>query len=113
MDLLEISSFEKPPADYLNRSLNDFGIDLLYSLNASAVENLSSPRGIPPVSECQLHAQECKHLPYFVDRLFVGQPTIDSNTVAAIDEYCAADNQALFKFFIPQVDANLFIEKLT
>jgi hypothetical protein len=77
MGMLEVSSFERPTADYLNRSLNDFAIDLLYYLNASAVGNLSSSGEMAPMSEFQRDSQEWKHYLSVVDRIFVGEPTIN------------------------------------
>ena len=76
MGMLGGSSSEKPIADYLNRILNDFSIDLLYYLNASAVGNLFSSGEIAPRSEFQRDSQEWKHHLSVVDRIFVGEPTI-------------------------------------
>jgi hypothetical protein len=70
------SSSEKLIADYLNRALNDFLIDLLYYLNASAVGNLSLSGEMVPMSEFQRNSQEWKHHLSVVDRIFVGEPTI-------------------------------------
>jgi hypothetical protein len=108
MSVLGGGSFEGPTVDYLNRSLNDFVIDLLYYLNASAVRNLSSPGEMAPKSEYQRDSREWKRLLSLVDRFFVGQLTINSDTTATIDEFCAAKNQALFKCFIPDADTSLF-----
>jgi len=70
------SSSEKPIAGYLNRTLNDFSIDLLYYINASAVGNLFSSGEIAPMSEFQRDSQEWKHHLSVVDRIFVGDPNI-------------------------------------
>jgi hypothetical protein len=64
-----------------------------------------------PMSKCQRDSQEWKRLLSLVDRFFVGQPTIDSDTVVAIDKYCAAKNQTLFKYFMPDADTSLFLLK--
>jgi hypothetical protein len=111
MNALGIGSFDMPNADYLNRSLNDFGIDLLYYLNASQVGSLSSPGEMTRISESQCDSQDRKRLLSLVDRFFVGQPTINSDTVAAIDAYFAAENKALFKSFMLQADTSLFLLK--
>jgi hypothetical protein len=61
MGMLGDGSSEKPLTDYLNRSLNDFSIDLLCYLNAGAVGNLSSSGEMAPMSEFQRDSQEWKH----------------------------------------------------
>jgi hypothetical protein len=76
MGMLGGSSFERPITDYLNRSLNDFSIDLLCYLNAGAVGNLFSSGEMTPMSEFQRDSQEWKHHLSVVDRIFVGEPTI-------------------------------------
>lgn len=76
MGVLRGSSSEKPIADYLNRTLNDFSIDLLYYINASAVGNLFSSGEIAPMPEFQRDSQEWKHHLSVVDRIFVGDPNI-------------------------------------
>jgi hypothetical protein len=60
MGMLGDGSSEKPLTDYLNRSLNDFSIDLLCYLNAGAVGNLSSSGEMAPMSEFQRDSQEWK-----------------------------------------------------
>jgi hypothetical protein len=71
MGVLGVSSFERPTADYLNRSLNDFAIDLLYYFNASAVGNLSSLEEMAPMSEFNRDSQEWMRLLSLVDRFLL------------------------------------------